>query len=120
MEEPKFQQWFEETGRTLDQAYLACSEPWRQSGFSGPAERWDACRRPIAECVTSPGSFLDIGCANGYLLECLLRWTAEHSVPIEPFGLDLSEKLVALARNRLPLYTSNRTSACRRSLNCPT
>ena len=51
--------------------------------------------------------FLDIGCANGYLLECLIRWTADRGIQIEAWGLDLSEKLVALAKQRLPDYTEN-------------
>jgi SAM-dependent methyltransferase len=99
--------WFTSNRQTLETAYLAAEEPWRQSGFSGPLERWEACRRPIADCIVAPGTFLDIGCANGFLLECLLRWTAERGIRIEPWGLDLSEKLLALARRRLPDHASN-------------
>ena len=89
----------------LESAYLRGKEPWQQSGFSGPAERWEVCRRPIGDCVKKNGMFLDIGCANGYLLECLMRWTAERGIQIEPWGLDLSEKLVAMAKQRLPDHT---------------
>jgi SAM-dependent methyltransferase len=94
--------WFANLQAGLEPSYLAAQEPWQQSGFSGPAERWVACRRPIADCVARDGAFLDIGCANGYLLECLLAWTAERGLRIEPWGVDLSAKLVALARQRLP------------------
>jgi SAM-dependent methyltransferase len=93
--------------KRLEATYLESDEPWGQSGFSGPEERWIACRRPIAECIEKSGSFLDIGCANGYLLDCLMRWTAENEISIVPFGLDLSKKLVALARRRLPGFSSN-------------
>jgi SAM-dependent methyltransferase len=106
MDDQALQRWFEQNGRILEEAYLSHEEPWRQSGFSGPVERWDACRRPIADCVTACGSFLDIGCANGFLLERLLRWTAERGLLIEPFGLDLSEKLAARARRRLPQHAA--------------
>jgi len=101
------EQWFSSLKETLETAYLAADEPWKQSGFSGPMERWDACRRPIADCIDSDGSFLDIGCANGYLLECVLKWTEERGVAVEPWGLDLSEKLVDLAKKRLPHYSDN-------------
>ena len=49
-----------------------------------------------------PGDFLDVGCANGYLLECCVKWTGERGIVIQPYGLDISRKLVQLARRRLP------------------
>ncbi len=87
--------------------YLRSSEPWEQSGFSGPEDRWIACRKPIADCITKAGSFLDIGCANGYLLEGVLGWTADRGLQIEPYGIDISEELVAAARTRLPDHADN-------------
>jgi SAM-dependent methyltransferase len=84
-----------------EEHYLASEDPRRQSGFGGDEERWEAARRPIAEAITDPGSFLDVGCANGYLLESLVRWSAH---PIEPYGLDFSVRLVELARTRLPQW----------------
>ena len=98
--------WFENLKDTLETAYLSHAEPWRQSGMSGPEERWVSLRKPVADCVDRSGTFLDIGCANGYLLECILRWTAERGLQVNPFGLDISEKLVSLARLRLPQYES--------------
>jgi hypothetical protein len=56
-------------------AYLAARTPWEQSGKTGTAEDWE------------------------YLMECLPRWT---SYRVEPYGLDLSSELAALARRRLP------------------
>ncbi|OGO40297.1 MAG: hypothetical protein A2147_02755 [Chloroflexi bacterium RBG_16_57_8] len=99
--------WFLSLKKTLEDAYLKHEEPWRQSGMSGPEERWISLRKPVADCIDKPGSFLDIGCANGYLLECCLRWTAERGIRIEPYGLDISEKLVQMARQRLPQYANN-------------
>ena len=90
--------WFEHTRQVLETAYLSHPEAWKQSGMSGPEERWISLRKPIAECIDRPGSFLDIGCANGYLLECCLKWTAERGIQIDPYGLDLSAPLVELAR----------------------
>lgn len=87
---------------TLEPAYLAAEEPWRQSGFSGPEARWEALRRPVADCVDRSGSFCDVGCANGYLLECVRRWAGERGVELTLAGLDVSAPLVELARRRLP------------------
>jgi len=107
MVERQHQQWFSSLRKELEEAYLQYDEPWRQSGFSGPEERWVACRKPIAECIEESGSFLDIGCANGYLLECILKWTAERNINIIPYGLDLSPQLTELAKQRLPKYRQN-------------
>jgi SAM-dependent methyltransferase len=82
-----------------EEHYLASDDPRRQSGFGGEEERWEAARRPIVEAIDRDGSFLDVGCANGYLLDSIVRWS-EHRV--EPYGLDFSPRLVELARSRLP------------------
>ena len=103
----KLTTWFLTVKKTLEDAYLAHKEPWRQSGMSGPMERWTTLRKPVTDCVDRSGSFLDIGCANGFLLECCIRWTAERNIRIEPYGLDISEKLIELAKQRLPQYRDN-------------
>ena len=107
MNEKELSQWFSRLKGTLESAYLQHSEPWRQSGFSGPEDRWVRVRKPIADCIEKSGTFLDIGCANGYLLECVIKWGGERGVSIVPYGLDLSRKLVALAKKRLPDYENN-------------
>ena len=84
-----------------EEHYLASDDPRRQSGFGGDEVRWEAARRPIVRAIDRPGSFLDIGCANGYLLESLVRWSPH---PIEPYGLDFSPRLVGVARARLPQW----------------
>jgi 2-polyprenyl-3-methyl-5-hydroxy-6-metoxy-1,4-benzoquinol methylase len=80
----------------LQAAYLQEVDPIRQSGFSGGTERWRAERSPILGAVTASGSLLDVGCANGYLLECLMQWGSETGVALTPFGIDCSEGLIAL------------------------
>jgi SAM-dependent methyltransferase len=82
-----------------EEHYLASDDPRRQSGFGGDEARWEAARRPIVRVIDRRGSFLDVGCANGYLLESLVRWSPH---PIEPYGLDFSPRLLELARRRLP------------------
>lgn len=88
--------------RRLEAAYLQESDPIRQSGFSGGAQRWREEREPILQAVDGDGTFLDVGCANGYLLACLTRWAGERGVELIPYGLDQSSRLVQLAQDRFP------------------
>lgn len=96
--------WFEDLKQVLETSYLKAPDPQGQSGFSGSLERWTRLRKPVADLVDRSGSFLDIGCANGFLLECLLEWARAKGLELVPYGLDLSERLVALARKRLPAF----------------
>ncbi len=91
--------WHAEMARLIVPAYLAAETPWEGSGQSGSAEDWEYARSHIAHAVDRDGSFLDIGCANGFLLECLPRWTPRR---LERYGLDIAPELVDLARRRLP------------------
>ena len=93
--------------KALEDAYLRETDPIRQSGFSGGATRWRAERGPILDAIDSDGDLLDIGCANGYLLECLVRWGEERGLMLTPHGLDQGVRLIELARGRLPKYADN-------------
>jgi SAM-dependent methyltransferase len=108
MNDEELSRWFEGNRVVLETAYLQGTSPWQRSGVGLHTPRserdWEVLRRPIADCVSTSGTFLDVGCANGYLLECLLGWTQERQLQVIPYGLDFSEALVALARERLPKY----------------
>ena len=82
----------------LEAAYLAADDPRGGSGFRGDADRWERLRRPIVSALNRQGTFLDVGCANGHLLECVVDWAAADGHRIEPFGLDVSATLVARAQ----------------------
>lgn len=84
---------------------------YRQSGWGSTPERWRLGREVILEAVPHSGSFLDIGCANGLLLECLMLWAAERGVELIPYGIDVSSELVKLAQLRLPSFTQNFVAA---------
>ena len=90
-----------QTPSDFEQAYLRTDDPRTQSGFHGSAERWEAARRPIVEAIDGPGTFLDVGCANGLLMESVVAWS-DHE--IEPYGVDFAPGLVDLARARLPRW----------------
>jgi SAM-dependent methyltransferase len=89
-------------GAIIGPAYLSATDPRAQSGFSGSADDWEGARRFIFAAVTRDGTFLDVGCANGHLMECAVTWLAEDGVSIEPYGLEILPEIAALARRRLP------------------
>ena len=97
--------WFRDTRLLLEAHYLAAEDPYAQSGKSGGAASWELARRFIAGACHRDGTFLDVGCANGQLMESMVGWAlADRGVAIEPYGLDISPGLVALARRRLPAW----------------
>ena len=93
--------------RGLEAAYLSESDPIRQSGFGGGPVRWRNEREPILSAVEGNGDFLDLGCANGFLLECLLAWAGERGISLTPHGVDIGASLIALAKGRLPKFAQN-------------
>jgi SAM-dependent methyltransferase len=99
------QAWFRDVRRLLEAHYLAADDPYAQSGKSGGAASWEQGRRFIAGACHRSGTFLDVGCANGQLMESMVGWAlADRGVRIEPYGLDISPGLAALARRRLPAW----------------
>ena len=64
---------------------------------------WIANRRPIVEAIEWSGTFLDIGCANGFLLICLQGWS-EHK--LIPYGIDADPASIEAARDLLPEYAN--------------
>jgi 2-polyprenyl-3-methyl-5-hydroxy-6-metoxy-1,4-benzoquinol methylase len=88
--------------RLLEPAYLRGTTPQAGSGFGRDAASWRARREMIVDGVDRAGTFLDVGCANGLLMESVRDWAGERSLAIEPYGVDLAPGLVELARRRLP------------------
>ena len=82
--------------------YLIGTNPRQQSGFGRDERDWERYRRTVTIPIDRDGTFLDVGCANGLLMESVARWAAEDGNSIEPYGLDISIKLAELARRRLP------------------
>lgn len=100
--------WYREIAAVIVPAYLAGDTPAAQSGNSSTDEaQWAYRRDLIADAVHCDGTFLDVGCANGYLMETLTRWCRQRGYRITPFGLDISPELVELARTRLPHWASH-------------
>jgi SAM-dependent methyltransferase len=93
--------------RRLEAAYLESDDPIEQSGFHGGPEWWRVEREPILEAVDRGADFLDAGCANGYLLHCLVCWPAERGIRLTPYGVDIGPRLVELARRGNPSHAAN-------------
>ena len=96
--------WYREINAVVVPAYLAGANPAAQSGSSGDIADWAYKRDLIADAVDRGGSFLDVGCASGYLMETLAGWCRERGHSIEPYGLDIAPELAELARRRLPSW----------------
>jgi hypothetical protein len=91
--------WHEANAALVVPAYLAATTPEAGSGHSGTPEDWEYSRGVVGEAVDRPGTFLDVGCANGLLMDSLHRWRG-----VEPYGLDISPELADLARRRYPRW----------------
>ena len=94
--------FYADTVRTLERSYLRGRTPQEGSGFGGDGQVWRQARHHIIEAITADGTFLDVGCANGLLMESVATWCAERGLAVEPYGIDLAPGLVDLARRRLP------------------
>lgn len=100
--------WFGALREILAELYL--SEPgnvYLQNGRSSGAARWQETRRCIADAVHRDGDFLDVGCANGLLLESLIGWCGERGIRLRPHGIDFVAPLIALARERHPEHAAS-------------
>jgi 2-polyprenyl-3-methyl-5-hydroxy-6-metoxy-1,4-benzoquinol methylase len=97
------------------QKYLTAPTVQGGSGHGGSADDWEYSRGIVAEALDRDGSFLDVGCANGLMMESVARWGATRGLAIEPYGLDIAPELAARARERLPhwaerIFTGNALS----------
>ena len=96
--------YFEDNRRRLEHAYLRGQTAQEGSGFGGDSEQWLLARHHITEAIDRDGTFLDVGCANGLLMESVVSWCAERGIQVEPYGVDLSPGLAELAQRRLPQW----------------
>jgi cyclopropane fatty-acyl-phospholipid synthase-like methyltransferase len=61
----------------------------------------------IVDAVNKNGTFCDIGCANGHLMEMVHKWAAGIGYDLQMYGVDISEELIELAQRRLPEWHDN-------------
>ena len=88
--------------------YLKTNDPMMQSGYDGGAKRWKEERGPIVKAIDHDGTFMDVGCANGFLLESLAAWvTLEKRWHIVPYGVDMNPGLIVEAMRRWPVIADH-------------
>ncbi|MEZ4867170.1 MAG: class I SAM-dependent methyltransferase [Caldilineaceae bacterium] len=97
-------EWFAIHNAFFTGHYLAADNPRDQSGHNGDEARYRYSRMIILEAIHKNGTFLDVGCANGYLVESLERWLTGSGLQVSFWGLDISAGLVELAKQRLPAW----------------
>ena len=85
--------WQDGVSELVRDAYLKADTPWGQSGHRGPEERWTKAREVVVAPIERDGAFLDGGCANGYLMECVQRWAGKRGLRVEPYGVDVVPEL---------------------------
>ena len=93
------QGWHDATASLVVPAYLAAETPQGGSGSSRDARGWEYARSLLADAVEPGQTFLDVGCANGLLMESMAEWAQ-----VEPYGLEISPELAEVARRRLPQW----------------
>jgi len=91
--------WHAAVAALIVPAYLAAETAEGGSGSSRDPAGWERARSLLAEAVEPGQAFLDVGCANGHLLESMVRWAG-----VEPYGLEISRELAEVARCRLPQW----------------
>jgi hypothetical protein len=97
-------EWHARVLAVVEPAYLSATTERLGSGHSGTREEWDESRGLVMEAIDGPGTFLDVGCANGLLMASVERWSRERGSVVEPYGVEISPRLAALARSRYPQW----------------
>jgi hypothetical protein len=94
--------YFENVAREAAGQYVAAANPRAGSGHSSDERRWYSLRSMILGAIHTDGTFLDVGSANGHLIESLQAWNEASPFEVAFYGLEISPDLHALARERLP------------------
>jgi SAM-dependent methyltransferase len=76
----------------------------KDSDFRGSYHSWRLAREILNQHIAGGGMVLDLGCANGFLLACLLLW---HPQGFIPFGIDIDPARIEIARRLMSAFTSN-------------
>ena len=97
-------EWHRRVLAVIEPAYLSATTEQMGSGHSGTPEDWKASRRMVMEAVDRDVTFLDVGCANGLLMASVERWAREKGLEVAPYGVDISARLAARARERYPRW----------------
>jgi len=67
--------------------------------FGRDLDGWTAIRKFVADVPHHDGAVLDIGCANGFFLWCILQWSSYNLIP---YGIDVEKELILKAQKLFP------------------
>lgn len=98
-------EWFKRNKDYFTSHYLSSDNPRGQSGHSGDEERYYYSHSTLLSVIDRSGTLLDVGCANGYLMESMDRWFRGTGYDVAFYGLDISEGMLDLAKQRLPQWS---------------
>lgn len=98
------QGWHDAMAKLITPPYLAATSLYAQAGHGGDAMSWEASRGFVADALSRSGTFLDVGCASGVMMESVVQWGAVKNLIIEPYGLDIVAVFVERTRLRLPQW----------------
>jgi SAM-dependent methyltransferase len=74
---------------------------------------WRRQRSFIAADIGAPGTFLDLGCANGFLVCCLRKWSRHALIP---YGIDIDPAAIEECRRLFPRHHTHFSCANVRDL----
>jgi hypothetical protein len=98
-----FVAWDARTRELLEKSYVSAGDgPMGAGSRRSSVGGWRAKRQHLAVPMDRDGSWLDVGCANGFLLATLPTWCAEGDIAVEPYGLELLPSVAGLARRLHP------------------
>ncbi len=105
-------EWHRRVQALIEPVYLSANSDQLGSGHSGTEREWDVSRGLIMQAVDRPGTFLDVGCANGLLMASVERWSHQRGLAVTPYGVEISPSLADRARARYPqrhdrIWTAN-------------
>ena len=96
--------WYRAMAAIIAPAYTRAPTVQGGSGHGGTAEDWEWSRGLVADAIDRSGTFLDVGCANGLLMESVERWAKERRFDVVAHGLDIAPELADLAVRRVPMF----------------
>jgi len=95
-------EWYELNNKYFTKMYLSSDNPRAQGGHSGDELHYIYSQLPTIEAIYKNGTFCDIGCATGHLMEMLYKWGNAIGFDLQMYGLDFSEEMIEVAKKRLP------------------
>ena len=106
------EQWFTIHKSHFTRAYLSGGNPRSQSGYDGDEQRYHYTQSMILSAVNRGGTFLDVGCVNGYLIEQLSLWFRERKGVLEFYGVvEKSHQEIKVPVRRLHWFEARNQSA---------